>query len=281
MKLKNVISVYNLKGGTGKTFFTFFLAMYLSKLKIEPKILVIDTDQQANTTTRFIRNDYKNYVENYNISLLYNTKLYSDDPYKIILPSKFNNIKILPSHLMLAQYEAKSYNNIKSSDRLMMFTNSIKNQFDYIIIDNPPAFNIFTINSFMASDYLLVPVVPEIDSLSGLEQLISIFDSARSFNEEFELLGIILNNIDKRYKSHITGIEETMRMFKNVTLHPIIAKKAIYQTLLSAENTDEFDSITKSAYGTAKESIEDMQQLIKNIKQRIDKHISFKSFVGG
>ncbi len=137
------------KGGVGKTTTTVNLAASLAKKG--KKILIVDADPQTNATTSlgFNRNDYE-----YNIyHVLIGIKTISE----VILPTKVKNLDIVPANIGLVGVEREFYNSGKANRELLLKESlkPIKDIYDYIIVDSPPALGPITINALGAADSVL------------------------------------------------------------------------------------------------------------------------------
>jgi chromosome partitioning protein len=180
-----VISIASQKGGTGKTSTSISLAAGLAHKG--KKVLLVDIDSQANSS-KVLLHEYQKIPKEQTI---YNTIL-NRQPL-IIHPTHVTNLFIVPSHILLSNTDvelttAKDHR----ESRLKTELDRIKDRFDYIFIDNPPALGWLTLNSFTASDKVLVVVSPgyfELDSLAQLSKTLS--EVREYFNPSLALLGYL------------------------------------------------------------------------------------------
>jgi chromosome partitioning protein len=193
-----IITIANQKGGVGKTTTAVNLS---AALAIEgKKVLLIDADPQANATTSlgFHRDTYE-----YNI---YHVMLGTKGLDEIILDSEIENLKVAPSNIGLVGIEKEFYKNNKDRELVLKRTiDKIKNNYDYIIIDSPPALGPITINTLSAANSVLIPIQCEFFALEGLAQLLNTIKLVRqTINRQLEIKGFLptmysaQNNLSKQ-----------------------------------------------------------------------------------
>ncbi|MBK9293286.1 MAG: ParA family protein [Oligoflexia bacterium] len=200
-----VISIVNQKGGVGKTTLTYNLGSALWQSKA--KVLLIDNDPQANLTT---------YTQTQTLITI--DEIYVSRKFEGFEKNQFSTIlgegfSLLGADSMLAGVE---YYLASRGDKEFVLKNAlslVKDQFDYIIIDNPPALNMLTVNGLVASDYVVVPVQLEYFSLEGIVALEKTIASLKEKNPHLELLGIVPNMFDDRRKLNWEVLEALKKEF--------------------------------------------------------------------
>lgn len=203
-----IIVVANQKGGVGKTTTVVNLAAYLGSR--DKKVLCIDADPQGNSTTAFgIR---KKSAEATTYDILIGKARIQD----AVIATEFKNVSIVPATESLAGVEIELINLENRVNRLKMQLLTIKDDYDYIFIDCPPALGSLTINALVASDSVIVPMLAEFFALEGLSQLVNTIKIVKTnYNPSLEIEGILFTMFDSRLNIANDVVAEVEKYFPN------------------------------------------------------------------
>ena len=188
--MKKVISISNQKGGVGKTTTTINLATSLAAIK--KNVLIIDADPQGNASTGLGLAYDKRNPSIY--EMIHEKKFLVDGIKETLIPG----LKIIGANTNLAAAEVELVNFHRREYVFKSIFDEISN-FDFILIDCPPALGLLTINSLVASDTTLIPLQSEFFALEGLSALMQTIKLIQqNYNKELEIEGIVLTMLDKR-----------------------------------------------------------------------------------
>ena len=216
-KLGKIISIANQKGGVGKTTTSVNLSTLLAKRG--KKVLLIDADPQGNATSGVGMD--KN-VELSVYDMLISDEVESKD---IIQKTEIKNLYICPSNINLAGAEVELVSMMSREYRMKEKLEQIKSDFDYIIIDCPPSLGLITLNSFTASNSVLIPVQCEYYALEGLGQLINTINLVKKhLNTELEIEGALLTMYDIRTNLSNQVVKEVNKYFENKVYKTVIPR---------------------------------------------------------
>ena len=216
IKLGKVISVANQKGGVGKTTTTVNLGTILARKG--KKVLLIDADPQGNATSGL---GAEKEVEFSTYDVLVNETEMKD----AIQDTNIKNLKICASNMNLAGAEVELVSMMSREQRLKEKLEKIKDKFDYILIDCPPSLGLITLNSFTASDSVLIPVQCEYFALEGLGQLLNTINLVKKhLNKNIQIEGALLTMYDIRTNLSNQVVKEVKKYFDNKVYRTVIPR---------------------------------------------------------
>lgn len=209
-----IISIFNQKGGVGKTTTVVNLAAALGKKN--KKVLVIDLDPQGNSSSGLGINKMELDYTIYDVLL--------EEEKFIPLETSAQNVEILPSNTELSGFEIEA---VGIEQREKLLKKAIKNyeEYNFVLIDCPPSLGLLSINSLIASHSVLIPIQSEYYALEGVSQLVKTIELVKnSLNPNLEIEGVVISMFDGRNNLSLDVVEEVKKYFKNKVFKTIIPR---------------------------------------------------------
>ena len=212
-----IISVSNQKGGVGKTTTALNLSACLGIL--EQKVLLIDLDPQANATSG-IGIDLKK-ITGSSYQLLEHTEKAEN----IIIKSNTPNLDIIPSTIDLVAIELELVNHPNREFMLKKALDTVKENYDYVIIDCAPSLGLITLNALTASNSVIIPIQCEYFALEGLGKLLNTIKSIQKIhNPNLNIEGLLLTMYDSRLRLSNQVVDEVKIHFSEMVFKTIIQR---------------------------------------------------------
>lgn len=213
-----VIAIANQKGGVGKTTTAINLAASLAVL--EKKVLIIDADPQANTTSGLNFSP-----ENDQERTLYEVMIGRIDIADALIQTEIANLHMIPSHINLVGAEIEMLEADNRESLLKDALAPVRDDYDYIIIDCSPSLGLITVNTLTAANSVIIPVQPEFFALEGLGKLLQTIRLVQGgVNPDLTIEGFVVTMFDGRTRVHTQVLGELREHFRDLVFKTVIQR---------------------------------------------------------
>ena len=258
-----IIAFANNKGGSGKSTTCSNIGYVLSYMG--KRVLMVDADMQQNLSLSFFEEEDVLAFSESGENLFAAIKKEADvSPF--IRKTKYENLSLLPSGLLMSGAEFELYGKKEREMTLARVLENAKNsgEYDFILIDSPPTLGMVVMNIMCASDYLLIPIEASPWGLFGLANMLDFFAEAKERNQALSLLGIAVTKADERkgyfrQTMEFLGELENVNVFKN------------YVRVDSAVEWAQDNSQPVTAYKKSSRSAKEYTEMAKEILEYVDR----------
>lgn len=253
--MMTVISVANNKGGVGKTTTTLNVGAALADLNC--RVLLVDLDPQASLTI-YMGYDPASFTRN-----TYHLMTRRATPAEILCTGRHTFLDLLPASIDLASAEIEISAAFSREFILKEQLEKVSDFYDVVLVDNMPSLGVFTVNSLMASDFVLVPVEPTYLAYKGLEMISNTIAEVRRYNTKLEMLGTVITMVDERTR-HSRDIMQQIRENYPVFEPPIRRSVKFADASLNGASIADYA-------GNSFEGTQAYAQIARQIIKRIEK----------
>ena len=212
-----IIALANQKGGVGKTTTTINLAASLATL--EKSVLVIDADPQANASSGLGVD-----IKEVDCSI-YECIIDHADVRDAIYTTDINGLDIIPRHINLVGAEIEMLNLPNRENVIKNMLATIRDEYDFILIDCSPSLGLITVNALTAADSVVIPVQCEYFALEGISKLLNTIKIIKSrLNPQLEIEGFLLTMYDSRLRLANQIYDEVKRHFQELVFKTVIQR---------------------------------------------------------
>ena len=213
-----IVAITNQKGGVGKTTTAINLAAALAMKGL--RTLLVDLDPQANSSMSFVD---VHALERSVYDALVDAAVRFED---VIVPAdKTQSLAVAPANIALAKLEAKLLGELDGHFRLKDNLETVKDRYDYVVIDTPPTLGLITVNALVAASHVIIPIQSSYFALEGTDDLLETIDKVKArANPALQILGAVITLYDKRTLLAQDIQNEIRKVFGNKIFKTVISK---------------------------------------------------------
>ena len=222
-----IIAFVNQKGGVGKTTLSLNLAALLAEEG--KKVLIIDNDSQANITNTFFNEEFDNTI--------YNVILKGEDLNNVIHKTSIENLDVVVNSLASADINLLLSTEIAREMKLKNAVTKAKLDYDYVLIDCNPSLDLNMVNALVACDEVIIPIDCSAYSLTGLKNLVDFIEKIKVLNEDLNIKGFVLNNVDRRTHLYVDIKEVIDEIYPGKLFKQEISLNSIFNKMQFRKDT--------------------------------------------
>jgi len=213
-----IIAITNQKGGVGKTTTALNISAALALLGY--RVLLVDTDPQAHSSTSCVNNPSKSTKSLYDVLMHPSEGLES-----IVAKSTISGLDVAVSRISMAKLEPSLLGEIDGHFRLKDVLEPIRMRYNHIVIDTPPTLGLITLNSLVAATHILIPIQSSYLCLEGTDDLLETIDKVKKVaNPELQILGILVTLHDRRTNLSRDVVKRIRKVFGDLVFKTPISK---------------------------------------------------------